>query len=76
MPRFASAIERVHSFGFATTLKRGAIGESPMRHSSISVPKKRKPSFVILLSQSSVARCSSVNRAATHMMVTASSPAA
>ncbi|MGI4731436.1 MAG: hypothetical protein ACRYFW_06785 [Janthinobacterium lividum] len=61
-------------FGFDTMLKRGAAGESPMRQSSTSTPKNRKVSSVMRFSQSSVDRCSSVNRAAIHTIVTASRP--
>src|ERR1039457_4408718 len=72
--RAALATERDHSFGFEIILNFGAAGEAPIRHSSTSNPKKRKLSLVILFSQSSVERCSSVNRAAIHIMVTASRP--
>ena len=49
-------------------MNRGAGGESPIRHSSTSRPKKRNLASVILLSQSRVDRCSSVNWAATQTM--------
>ena len=61
--RAAWATDLDQSFGFETTLNFGAAGESPMRQSSTSRPKKRMLSSVILFSQSSVDRCSSVNRA-------------
>ena len=58
------------------TLNFGAIGELPIRHSSISSPKKLNSLEVAPFSQSSAARCSSVNRLETQMMLTASRPAA
>jgi len=64
------------SFGSQTMLKRGAGGDVPMRQSSNWRPKNRNRSSVISLSQSSAARCSSMNCAAIQMMVTASKPAA
>src|SRR5262249_8336922 len=58
--RAACATECDQSLGLETTLNFGAAGESPIRQSSTSKPKKRKVSLVILFSQSSVDRCSSV----------------
>jgi len=72
--RAACATDCDQSFGFETMLNFGAAGESPIRQSSTSSPKKRKLSSVIRLSQSSVERCSSVKRAAIQTIVTASSP--
>ena len=76
MPWAAWRMFALQSLGLQTTLNFGATGEVPMRHSSTSSPKKLNELSVILLSQSSAARCSSVNRAAIHTIVTASSPAA
>ncbi len=62
--RAARATERDQSFGSETMLNLGAAGDSPIRHSPTFRPKKRKLSSVILFSQSSVDRYSSVNLAA------------
>ena len=64
------------SFGFEMTLKCGATGESSIWNNCTSTPKKLKFSSVISFNQSSVARCSSVNRGEIQTMVTALSPAA
>ena len=72
--RAAWATDCDQSLGFETMLNFGAGDDSPIRQSSTSSPKKRKLSFVIRLSQSSVERCSSVKRAAIQTIVTASSP--
>ncbi len=69
--RFAvSEIVVVQSLGLLMMLNLGAIGESLIFHASISNPKKLKVSLVISLSQSRVARCSSVNFGEIHTIVT------
>jgi hypothetical protein len=69
--RAACAIERDQSFGLAMMLNFGAAGDVPIRQSSTSRPKNRALSSVIWFSQSSAARCSSVQRAAIQTIVTA-----
>ena len=64
----------LQSFGLETTLNFGAGSDPPIRQSSTSRPKNLKRSSVMAFSQSSVARCYSVNRCATQTIVTAFSP--
>lgn len=71
----APVIVLVHSFGFEIILNFVAATESAIRQSSTSKPKKLKRSSVISFSQSRAARCSSVNLAAIHTIVTAFRPA-
>jgi len=63
-------------YGRDITLNLGAGGGSPIRPSSTSMPKKEISDRVASFSQSSAARCSSVNRSAIQTMVTACRPAA
>ena len=74
--RAACATDFDQSFGKETMLNFGAAGEPPIRHNSISKPKKRVSWCVISFNQSRAARCSSLNRSASHTTVTACRPAA
>jgi hypothetical protein len=53
-------MSRLHSFGFAMTLNRGAGTEFPIFNASTSTAKKSNPSMVLALSQSIAAFASFV----------------
>src|SRR5512139_3762376 len=66
----------LQSLGLTTTLKLGAMGESAIRHSSISTAKKFRLPVVFWFRKSSAATCSGLKDSATQMTFLAPTPAA